>query len=199
MSVNHERPKENKNVMISQRKRRKRKRKKLREGNSILRDRPFNLHGFLFCSEIFFRTTRELEYLFFSEFNIRLYDKNSESDYFFSSTKIRIFFSATLGIRIFFFRKKNIAPPPWKLNSPSLNSSSSECGNTSRRAGSSFGTSGNLERKITSQARVKSTGCMMVQGRIEGVLADWKITTIRLNICTVAPDKAFCYNISWNL
>jgi hypothetical protein len=35
---------------------------------------------------------------FFPEFNIRLY----ESDYFFSSTKIRIFFSATLGIRIFF-------------------------------------------------------------------------------------------------
>ena len=59
-----------------------------------------------------FRTTRELEYLFFlsrkaqfffPESNIRLYDKNSESDYyFFSSTKIRIFFSATLGIRIFF-------------------------------------------------------------------------------------------------
>jgi hypothetical protein len=36
------------------------------------------------------------------EFNIRLYDKNSESEYFFSSTKIRIFFLATLGIRIFF-------------------------------------------------------------------------------------------------
>ena len=42
----------------------------------------------------------------FPEFNITLYDKNSESDYFFSSTKIRIFFSATLAIRIFFFRKK---------------------------------------------------------------------------------------------
>jgi hypothetical protein len=40
--------------------------------------------------------------IFFPEFNIRLYDKNSESDYFFSSTKINIFFSATLGIRIFF-------------------------------------------------------------------------------------------------
>jgi hypothetical protein len=49
----------------------------------------------------------ELEYsfffiaeFFFPEFNIRLYDKNSESDFFFSSTKVRIFFSATLGIRI---------------------------------------------------------------------------------------------------
>ena len=40
--------------------------------------------------------------IFFSEFNIMLYDKNSESDFFYSSTKIRIFFSATLGIRIFF-------------------------------------------------------------------------------------------------
>jgi hypothetical protein len=81
----------------------------------VIRDRPFNLkeggYGFLFRSEIFFRTTQELEYyffcrakrkFFFPEFNIMLYDKNSESDYFFSSTKIRIFFSATLGIRIFF-------------------------------------------------------------------------------------------------
>ena len=30
--------------------------------------------------------------IFFSEFNIRLYDKNSESDFFFPSPKIRIFF-----------------------------------------------------------------------------------------------------------
>ena len=77
----------------------------------LIRDRPFNLeggYGFLFRSEFFFRTAQELEYLFFfvariffPEFNIRLYDKNSESDYFFSSTKIRIFFSETLGIRIF--------------------------------------------------------------------------------------------------
>jgi hypothetical protein len=49
-------------------------------------------YGFLFRSEIFFRTTQELEYLFFlsrkaknffPEFNIRLYDKNSESDSYF--------------------------------------------------------------------------------------------------------------------
>ena len=76
---------------------------------------------FLFRSEFFFRTTQELEYLFFfvarsgkffPEFNIRLYDKNSESDYFFFSTKIRIFFSATLGIRIFFSKKTHNPPPP---------------------------------------------------------------------------------------
>ena len=37
---------------------------------------------------------------------------------YFSSTKFRIFFSATLGIRIF-FQKKTIPPPPCTLNSPS--------------------------------------------------------------------------------
>jgi hypothetical protein len=54
-----------------------------------IRDRPFNLKGGVM---FFFRTSRELEYLcflsreawiFFPEFNIRLYDKNSESYYFF--------------------------------------------------------------------------------------------------------------------
>ena len=57
---------------------------------------------------IFFlsRTAR----IFFPEFNITLYDKNSESDFFFPSTKIRIFLSATLGIRIC-FRKKPYPPP----------------------------------------------------------------------------------------
>ena len=62
----------------------------------LVRDRPFNLkeggYGYLFRSEFFFRTTRELEYfiflsrnarIFFPEFHIRLYDKNSESHFFF--------------------------------------------------------------------------------------------------------------------
>ena len=41
--------------------------------------------------------------IFFPEFNIRLYDKNSESDYFFfHPPKSEYFFSATLAIRIFF-------------------------------------------------------------------------------------------------
>ena len=56
---------------------------------------------FLFRSEFFFRTTRELEYLFFlsseagifvPEFNFRLYDKNSESDFFFPPPKSEYFF-----------------------------------------------------------------------------------------------------------
>ena len=47
---------------------------------------------FLFRSAIFFQTTQELEYfiffdaqsaIFFPGYNIRLYDKNSESDYLF--------------------------------------------------------------------------------------------------------------------
>jgi hypothetical protein len=65
-----------------------------------LRVRPFNLqgggYGFLFRSEKKFRTTRELKLFFslshkarniFQEFNIRLYDKNSESDFFFPPPK----------------------------------------------------------------------------------------------------------------
>ena len=74
--------------------------------NILIRDQPFNLkgggYGFLFRSEFFFRTTQELEYLFFlsgkeqiffPEFNIMLYDKNSESDYiFFPPPKSEYFF-----------------------------------------------------------------------------------------------------------
>jgi hypothetical protein len=62
--------------------------------------------GFLFRSEFFFRATQELEYLFFlsrkagiffPEFNIRLYDKNSESDYFvFPPPKSEYFFQQHL-------------------------------------------------------------------------------------------------------
>jgi YHS domain-containing protein len=52
---------------------------------SKFRDRPFNLQGglwFLFRTEKCFQTTRDsLQYFFSPEFNIRLYDKNPESDY----------------------------------------------------------------------------------------------------------------------
>ena len=80
-----------------------------------IRDQPFNLkgggYGILFCSEFFFRTTWELEYLFFCRAKREFFPQNLTLCYmtktlnqifFFSSTKIRIFFSATLGIRIFF-------------------------------------------------------------------------------------------------
>jgi hypothetical protein len=84
----------------------------------VIRDRPFKLkgggYGFLFRLENFFRTTQELEYfflsrqarIFFPEFNIRLYDKNSESDYFFFlHQNLNIFFS-NIGNQNIFFRKK---------------------------------------------------------------------------------------------
>ena len=85
-----------------------------------LRDRPFNLkggggYGFLFRSEFFFRTTQELEYLlfwlrevqiFFPEFKIRLYDKNSESHYFFFPPPKSEYFFQQHWESEYFFRKK---------------------------------------------------------------------------------------------
>jgi hypothetical protein len=50
---------------------------------------------------------------FCPEFNIRLYDKNSESDYyFFPPPKSEYFFSATLGIRLLKKKKKHKPPLP---------------------------------------------------------------------------------------
>ena len=99
----------------------------------LLRNRPFNLQGgggvMVFVSfriffsnytrvRILFFLSRKARIVFFPEYNITLFDKNSKSD-FFSSNKIRIFFSVTLGIRI--FKKKNpYPPPPFKLNGRSL-------------------------------------------------------------------------------
>ena len=58
---------------------------------------------FCFVQNFFFRTRRELEYLSFPQ-NLTLgyMTKTLNQIIFFSSTEIRIFFSATLGIRIFF-------------------------------------------------------------------------------------------------
>ena len=71
----------------------------------------------MFRTEICFRTTQELEYLFilsrkaqifFPEFNIMLYDKNSESDYIFFLHQNQ---------NIFLEKNHN---PPFKLNGRSL-------------------------------------------------------------------------------
>ena len=59
--------------------------------SSLLRDRPFNLqggYGFLFRSEFFFRTTQELEYLFFQNLTLGYMAKTLNQIFFFSSTKI---------------------------------------------------------------------------------------------------------------
>ena len=90
-----------------------------------LRDRPFNLKGggimvFCFIQKFFFRTTQELEYLFFlsriarnfvPQFNIRLYDKNSESDYFFFLHQNKNIFFSNIGNQNIFL-EKNHNPPP---------------------------------------------------------------------------------------
>ena len=73
-----------------------------------------------FLQKIFFRTTRELEYFFFLsrreffflEFNIRLYDKNSEADLFLLPPESEYFFS-NIGNQNIFFRKYT---HPFKLN-----------------------------------------------------------------------------------
>ena len=83
----------------------------------------------MFRSEFFFRTTQELEYLFilwrearnfFPEFNIRLHDKNSESDFFFFLHQNQNIFFSNIGNQNIFL-EKNHNPPPFKLNGRSLN------------------------------------------------------------------------------
>ena len=73
----------------------------------------------MFRSEICFRTTRELEYLFFlsrkarnffPEFNIRLYDKNSESDYFFFLHQNQNIFFSNIGNQNIFLEKNHNNP-----------------------------------------------------------------------------------------
>ena len=72
-------------------------------------------YGLLFRSEFFIRTTQELEYLFFLSrraqifvpvFNIRLYDKNSESDFFFFLHQNQNILFSNIGKQNIFFRKR---------------------------------------------------------------------------------------------
>ena len=78
---------------------------------------------FLFRSEFFFRTTQELEYFFlsrkvrncFQEFNIRLYDKNSESDYFFSLHQNQNICFSNIGNQNIFSEKNHNPPPPLQV------------------------------------------------------------------------------------
>jgi hypothetical protein len=82
-------------------------------------------YGFLFRSEKFFRTTLELEFfflsakreIFFLEFNIRLYDKNSESDYFFFLHQNQNIFFSNIGNQNIFL-EKNITPLQVKWSFP---------------------------------------------------------------------------------
>ena len=102
------------------------------------RDRPFNLKGlwFFVSFRIFFSDNTRVRIFiffvtesatFFPEFNIRLYDKNSESDYFFFPPPKSEYFFQQHWESEYFFRKKTITPPPpppppppFKLNGRSL-------------------------------------------------------------------------------
>ena len=98
-----------------------------------LRDRPFNLKGggggglwFFVSFRIFFSDNTRVRIfiflshkarIFFPEFNIRLYDKNSESDYFFFLHQNQNIFFSNIGNQNIFL-EKNHNPP--KLNGRSL-------------------------------------------------------------------------------
>ena len=104
----------------------------------VLRDWPFNLkggYGFLFRSEFFFPTTRELEYLFFlprkvriffPEFNIRLYDKNSESIFFFPLSQNQNIFFSNIGNQNIFLEKNHNPPLQVKWSFPKEKSNNSQ-------------------------------------------------------------------------
>ena len=98
-----------------------------------IRDRPFILNGglwfFVSFRIIYLDNTRVRIFIFlsrkarffFPEFNIRLYDKNSESDhFFFLHQNQNIFFSNIGNQNIFLEKKHNPPPPPFKLNGRSL-------------------------------------------------------------------------------
>ena len=100
----------------------------------VLRDRPFNLerggYGFFcFVQNFFSDNTRVRIFIFFvaqsanffsPEFNIRLYDKNSESDYFFFLHQNQNIFFSNIENQNIFLEKKHNPLPPFKLNGRSL-------------------------------------------------------------------------------
>jgi hypothetical protein len=57
-----------------------------------------------------FQTTRKLEYFFSPEFNISLYDKNSESHYFFFLHQNQNIFFSNIGNQNIFLEKKHSRP-----------------------------------------------------------------------------------------
>jgi hypothetical protein len=86
-------------------------------------ERPFNLKGgvmvFCFVQNCFFGQHKSYNIYFFcrAEFNIRLYDKNSESDFYFPPPKSGYFFQQHWESE-YFFRKKTITPLQVKWSFP---------------------------------------------------------------------------------
>ena len=89
-----------------------------------IRDRPFNLkgggYGFLFRLVLFFRTTQELEYIFFCRTKRKFFLQNSTLVYMTKTLDQIIFFFLHQNQNIFFsnignqniFLEKNHNPPP---------------------------------------------------------------------------------------
>ena len=74
----------------------------------FIRDRPFNLqggYGFLFRSEIFFWTTRELEYYYFLSRKVQFFPPEFNITFFFLHQNQNIFFQQHWESE-YFFRKK---------------------------------------------------------------------------------------------
>jgi hypothetical protein len=74
-------------------------------------------YGFLFCSEIFFLTTQELEFfllrkaqIFFQNLTLGYMTKTLNQIFFFPPPKSEYFFQQHWESE-YFFRKKNITPP----------------------------------------------------------------------------------------
>ena len=96
---------------------------------SCVRDRPFNLKGggggglwFFVSFRIFYSDNTRVRIVFFSDFHIRLYDKNSESDYFFFLHQNQNIFFSNIGNQNIFLETPPPPPPPppFKLNGRSL-------------------------------------------------------------------------------
>ena len=68
---------------------------------------------------IYFFRRAKIARIFFQEFNIRIYDKNSESDYFFFLHQNQNIFFSNIGNQNICLEKKTITPP-CKLNGRSL-------------------------------------------------------------------------------
>jgi hypothetical protein len=90
------------------------------EYTNYIRDRPFNLKGggvwfFVSFRNFFSDNTRVRIFIFlsrkarnfFPEFNIRLYDKNSESDYFFFLHQNQNIFFSNIGNQNIFLEKNH--------------------------------------------------------------------------------------------
>ena len=92
-------------------------------GCMMIRDRPFNLkggYGYLFRSEFFFRTTQELEYLFFCRAKREIFSQNLTLGYMtktlnqifvFPPPKSEYFFQQHWNQNIFLEKKHNLPPP----------------------------------------------------------------------------------------